>query len=204
MADEAFDITATSTTTTETETPDPEVVAIGKVNAALAKLEPVIQQRVLRWAADRFGLALPKGKPSNGSGRADAAAGDEEEDATNGAATFTDFASLYEAAAPSSDADRALLAGYYLQVIQENKDWDGFSANKELKHLGHGTTDITGKLDQLINHKPQLVIQTRKAGTTRQAKKKYKVTGEGIKRVRQMLDGAAGAAAAESGNGGQG
>jgi hypothetical protein len=42
-------------------------------------------------------------------------------------------------------------------------------------------------------------MQTRKAGTTRQAKKRYTVTGEGIKTVKKMLAGSA----EESDNGGQ-
>jgi len=198
MADPAPQSSATSQTTPNTVA-DPEIVAIGKVNEALASLEPAVQQRVLRWAAEKFGVPLVKIRKPPGSMAEDTG----DEDVGNGsedAAGFADFASLYEAAKPKTDAERALVAGYWLQVIQRNADWDGFSANKELKHLGHGISNITWALDQLINQKPQLVMQTRKSGKARQARKKYKMTGEGVKRVNRMF---AGTAAEGSDNGGQ-
>lgn len=166
---------------------DLEITAIGKVNDALTALDTAVQQRVLRWAADKFGVALRKPSPTRDGSNG------EHDDTPGGnadAGTYADFSSLFEAASPATDAERALVAGYWLQVIQSNADWDGFSANKELKNLGHGTDDITNKLKQLMDLKPQLVMQTRKAGTTRQAKKRYKVTGEGIKKVKQMISSA--------------
>jgi hypothetical protein len=171
--------------------PDPEVTAIGKVNEALAGLDPAVQQRVLRWAADRFNVTLPQVKKT----AADESKGkqqDEEQDeleVPEAPDTFTDFASLYDAANPSTEADKALVAAYWLQVIQGNADWASFSANKELRNLGHGVENITVALGALIDSTPRLVMQTHKAGKSRQARKKYKMTNEGIKRVKQMLAG---------------
>lgn len=106
-------------------------------------------------------------------------------------ASFEDFASLYDAANPSTESDKALVAGYWLQIIQGTSDWSGFSANKELRNLGHGVENITVALGALIDSTPRLVMQTHKAGKTKQARKKYKVTGERIKRVKQMMAGTA-------------
>jgi hypothetical protein len=171
--------------------PDPEVAAIAKVNEALSGLAPEVQQRVLRWAAERFGVTVTPAKkhaPPNGGGKGKHL---EEEQGTGDPVTFSDFASLYDAANPTSDAEKALVAGYWLQTIQGNSDWKGFSANKEVKNLGHGVGNITVSLNQLIDSEPRLVMQTHKGGKTKQARKKYKLTGEGIKRVKQMLSGSA-------------
>jgi hypothetical protein len=180
--------------------PDPEVAAIVKVNDALASLEPEMQQRVLRWAADRFNVKLKQAnvpaQPRPGTKEEQT----EDREAAEPQAEFDDFASLYDAANPTTEADKALVAGYWLQVIRGNSDWGGFSANQELRNLGHGIVNITIALSQLIESSPRLVMQTHKSGKTKQARKKYKLTVEGTKRAKQMLGGAA----TEGENGGQG
>ncbi len=198
MADTAPLQDATSTTTTPASVsagPDPEVAAIGKVNDALLPLEPAVRQRVLHWAAQRFEIILPKGKTAPaGEGSADDEEEQEEEQddeqpETETPGAFADVASLYDAANPTTEADKALVVGYWFQVVQGNADFTGFSVNKELSNLGHGVKNITVALGSLIDSTPRLVIQTHKSGKSKQARKKYKVTGEGIKRVKQMLAG---------------
>ena len=174
----------TNAATSKTD-PDPEVTAIGKVNDALTSLDPAIQQRVLRWAADRFSVTLSQAnKPAHDG---DKGKQQEEKQKAEQPGSYNDFASLYDAVSPMTEADKALVAGYWLQVLQDAPEWSGFSANKELKHLGHGVENITVALSQLIESTPRLVMQTHKAGKTKQARKKYKLTNEGIRKIRQML-----------------
>lgn len=181
---------AEEATAPNTAIPDPEVAAIGKVNEALAQLDPAIQQRVLRWAADRFNLTLSQTKkPAADGNKGGKQEEDDDENELEVPGTFSDFASLYDAANPATESDKALVAGYWLQAIQGNADWASFSANKELRNLGHGVENITVALGALIDSTPRLVMQTHKAGKSKQARKKYKMTNEGIKRVKQMLAG---------------
>jgi hypothetical protein len=193
MADTAPAQDATSITTTPSVPagPDPEVAAIGKVNEALLPLDPAVRQRVLHWAAMRFEVTLPKTK-ATGRGDDDEEEQEEQDDGQSETETpgaFADVASLYDAASPTTEADKALVVGYWFQVVQGNADFTGFEVNKALNNLGHGVKNITVALGSLIDSKPSLVIQTHKSGKSRQARKKYKVTGEGIKRVKQMLAG---------------
>ena len=46
--------------------------------------------------------------------------------------------------------------------------------------------NITSALDDLIEVRPQLVIQLAKAGTSKQARKRYKVTVAGAKKVQEL------------------
>jgi hypothetical protein len=55
--------------------------------------------------------------------------------------------------------------------------------------MGHRVPNITIAMDELQRQKPQLAVQLRKAGTTKQARKTYKITTEGIKYVEAMLKG---------------
>ncbi|HEY6293074.1 MAG TPA: hypothetical protein VI455_16100, partial [Terriglobia bacterium] len=157
----------------------------------LASLDPEIRERVLRWAAVKFSVKLTQTeKPA---ARHDTRKESEEKGELKESSSFNDFASLYDATNATTEADKALVVGYWLQVTKGNPDWTGFSANRELKNLGHGVDNITVALGQLIGLTPRLVMQTHKAGKTKQAHKKYKLTNEGIKRVKQMLaDSAAG------------
>ncbi len=157
-----------------------EIEAIEIVANALAALDDAAIRRVLRWAADRFGAREVVEEPAEPGEEAAPGGGFEP-------GQFEDVADLYAAANPGSDAEKALVVGYWLQFVNEVPEFDSQTANRELKHLGHGVSNITAALTNLKVRKPQLVIQTRKSGTTQQARKKYKVTNAGRHAVEAMI-----------------
>jgi hypothetical protein len=158
---------------------DPELKAMTAIAGALSGLDEKAATRVLRWAWERFvGTSEAEVRAPRGD-RTSAAGGDE----------YEDVASLYTAAAPRTDPERAMVVGYWFQAHQGMKDFDAQRVNAELKNMGHGVGNITEAFTRLIDRKPQYVIQTRKSGTSRQARKLYRVTNEGIKRVQAMLGG---------------
>lgn len=103
---------------------------------------------------------------------------------------YSTFAEFYAVVKPSTNADKALVAGFWLQIYQEGLG--GFrsrEANKELANLGYSINNITDALSTLINTNPQLVLQVKKSGKSKQARKTYKLTEAGINRVKEMIDG---------------
>ncbi len=82
-----------------------------------------------------------------------------------------------------------MVAAYWLQVCQGAESFVSYSVNKALKNLGHGVSNVTGAFDALRRSKPALVLQLRKAGKSRQARKTYKVTKAGVAAVEEMIDG---------------
>jgi DNA-binding PadR family transcriptional regulator len=56
-----------------------------------------------------------------------------------------------------------------------------------LKHIGYGVVNITDALNQLISDRPSFVIQLTKSGSSKQARKTYKITDAGMRRVSEML-----------------
>ena len=103
--------------------------------------------------------------------------------------TYSSFAEAYVAAKPSTNADKALVAGFWLQICQKNLE--GFKsqdANRELANSGHRINNITDALSSLINATPPLALQTKKSGRSRQARKTYKLTKAGINRIQEMID----------------
>lgn len=100
---------------------------------------------------------------------------------------FSDLAEVYAAASPSTDADRALVAGYWFQFLQGEADFGGQAVNSALKNLGHGVSNITSAFETLKAQKPALVMQLKKAGTTKQARKTCKLTAAGKNAVELLI-----------------
>ena len=157
-----------------------EAKAIAKVVEALGDLDRDAVGRVLDWASKRYGVRLPPpakklGPPGGDEGR-------EE-----GLGEFPDLASLYAAVAPKSEADKVLVAAYWQQKCEEKELLDSMSMNEALKDLGHGVSTITRECGKLVSGKPTLLHQVKKKGKTKQARKQYKLTGEGEKRIQQLI-----------------
>ena len=160
-----------------------ELEAMKKVAEAIDKLEAEARARVLGWAVDHYSVGSVKAKsmadPINPEkGRAD------EPVLQQG---YDSISELFADAQPRSDAEKALVAGYWLQVEAGNTDFGTQEVNSELKHLGYGVGNITRAFDTLKTTRPQQVIQLRKAGTSKQARKTFKVTEAGKKVVEAMI-----------------
>lgn len=160
-----------------------EVDAMRQVSAALEPLAPDQQGRVLRWAAERFALPLPPA----GDGRQ----GSRQERTVigGGGEQPQDPGEFYAKAAPESEPERALVIAYWVQEVRGDGEFEAQTVNTQLKHLGHRVSNITRALDNLKARKPQLVIQVQKSGTSKQARKRYKVTSAGKTEVSRMLAG---------------
>ncbi len=81
----------------------------------------------------------------------------------------------------------ALVAGYWLQNIQGQSDIDTQSANSLLKDLGRQLGNITRAFDALQTTEPRLVNQTKKIGSTRQGRKRFRLTDAGLRKVQAMV-----------------
>ncbi|MGF1594617.1 MAG: hypothetical protein ACFCUW_15150 [Kiloniellaceae bacterium] len=167
---------------------DEEFAAMQTVYKALNPLGEDARRRVIEYIVDRLGIAPPS------LATVDPSSGPTEEEGDEGSTgrpapsrDYSSFAEIYDAAQPRSNADKALVAAYWLQVCQGTDSFEGFAVNKELKHLGHGITNITTAIDALRGQKPALVLQLKKSGKSRQARKTYKITVTGIKAVEAMI-----------------
>lgn len=172
-----------------TNKPTTEFEAFQQVHNALVDLDEDMRARVISSVSTLLGIGAPAVAPAK-LGAPPAGEDDTDFDAADTELTeqtFTEFAELHAAADPHSNADKALVAGYWLQVCQGADNFTGHAVNAELNHLGHRLVNVTNALSALIGAKPQLVLQTRKSGKTQQARKTYKLSAEGIKRVKDMI-----------------
>ena len=158
---------------------DPEIKAMNDVYAALKDLEDAARKRIIEWASERFSLTKSKTKEDPKI----------KESPMNEIklSSFPSVAEVFAKTNPKKEAEKVLIVGAYLQEVKGTPELTGREINKELNHLGHGVGNITVAITSLINRRPQLMIQTRKEGTTQQAQKKYKVTTEGFAVAKKMI-----------------
>ncbi len=160
------------------------------VGDALEGLDEGARQRVLDWAAGRFGMTgqahqSERALQRNGSG---GPAGERAFGSTD-SRDFASISDLFDRANPDTNPDRALVAAYWFQVVQNSESFAGQQINDELKHMGHGLSNVTKSLSDLANKSPSLVRQVQKIGKSKQGRKKYRLTLEGERRVQRLLRG---------------
>lgn len=175
---------------------DLEIEAMGKVSKALGGLDDEARGRVVRWAAERYGITLgatPRKQAGGGAG-GNAGGGVLEEDADeleehadDENPTWNHFAELYHASGASTHPEGMLVAAYWVQILSGQESFGSLELNKLLKDLGHGVTGTAKVMTTLIAKKPALILQLKKSGKSQQARKTYKLTDAGKKAVEQMI-----------------
>lgn len=164
---------------------DDEFQAMQAAYGALEPLEASARERVFTYLESRLGRAGARAVSSSRS--ADGRAGSSDLD-DGVRVEFEEFGELFDAFDAKTDVERALVAAYWSAKHESVESFDSQKLNTMLKNLGHGVTNITRALGGLADQKPALVIQTRKSGSTKQARKTYKITRSGINLVRERLD----------------
>lgn len=176
MSDEAID-------------PLAEVRAMQKVAEALAGLDADATARVLHWATAFYKVSpvsTRTGKPAEGSGAAAAGPGVGNGNGNTGI-QFGDLPELYAAVSPETDVDKTLVGAYWAQFGEGRPEFTAQEVNTALKNLGHPIKNITSAFDILKARRPQLVMQLKKAGTTKQARKTYRLSVAGKSAVEAMV-----------------
>jgi hypothetical protein len=163
---------------------DKEIKAMTSIAAALSEFddtESSTVRRILEWAASRYGIAQIERNDIQASGRSPAQRQAAE------AGRFETAADLLDAAAPKMEYEKAVVIGYWFQIIQGQPDFNGQEVNSTLRNIGHGLTNITDAYSSAMNRKPALVMQTQKTGSSKQARKQYKLTVAGVRWVESRL-----------------
>jgi hypothetical protein len=143
-------------------------------------LESEKRPRVLQWFWSRFGDEL--GATKSSALRMSVASMSP----SAGGGKYDTFADLFDAASPQTEREKALVAAFWVQVCQNEQSFPSQVLNGLLKDLGHGIGNITEALTQLKEERPALVLQLKKSGLSKQARKTYKLTQEGIRRIEMM------------------
>jgi hypothetical protein len=161
------------------------MAALSKAMVAFGDDDHLAIQRILTWFNSKYGFTGAKGPRAVGT------TGTDEGPADGVAPTrgFATAADLYDAVGPEMEYEKAITVGYWFQVCNAQENFTAQDVNGTLKHMGHGVGNITDAFNSAKDRKPALVMQTQKSGTSKQARKIYKLTTAGIRWVEGRLQG---------------
>lgn len=155
-----------------------ELNAMQTIAEALNALPAEAAERVLRWAMSSHGLEVHAPMPQRTQGHVPESPTGTE---------FNSFSELYDKANPENNADRALVAGYWLQRVDGNPDgFGGREVNDLLRDLGHELPNVTMAFESLQKRNPKEARQVSKA-KGKMGHKTYKLTEAGSRRIEQMM-----------------
>ncbi len=158
---------------------DPEIESMEKISKALQLLEDeAARARVLKWAVERFGLPAGANLPRN------IKEAPQFLTASTVVADRGDYHDFIDSVEAKTGLDRILTVSYWFQAIQGADSFDSYKINTELKNLGFPSANITRDMQALISRRQ--VLQVRKEGTTKQARKRYRLTRKGLERVEAL------------------
>jgi hypothetical protein len=160
-----------------------EARAIASLVEAFRQLDRAAVERVLDWAAKRYGRHAGVDGPVSGEVIGASPPGGE----ARGEGRRGDLAEVYTAADPKTEAESVLIAAYWHHVAHEADALDSQALNRALKNLGRGVGNVTRACSVLIARRPALMLQVKKTGSTKQARKQYRLTVAGFQRAREML-----------------
>jgi hypothetical protein len=168
---------------------------LDEINNAISGYDPVLKERARDILLDRaFGARAPRAgaRPAEGG---DAPASGEEaprrrgrpRGSTNARRTGGGISTLVERWKPETMAERALLGAYVLARGRPERTVTSQAINAELKRNGLPVPNITRAIESNLRARPPLMVQKKKMGTTRQARKQYALTQEGADLVESKL-----------------
>ena len=163
---------------------------LDEINEAIAGYDPVLKEHARDLLLERaFGTrARRPGRAAAADGGGEGAAGEEEAPRRRGrprGSTTTrratgGISSLVEQWRPETMAERALLGAYVLARGRADRTVTSQAINAELKRNGLPVPNITRAIESNLRTRPPLMVQKKKMGTTRQARKQYALTQEGV------------------------
>ncbi|HEU4562752.1 MAG TPA: hypothetical protein VFS20_33285 [Longimicrobium sp.] len=173
---------------------------LDEINATISSYDPVLKERARDILLERaFGTRSTRSAPTRAraSDEGDGEGGTATEEAprrrgrpkgsTNARRAGGSTATLIERWRPETMAERALLGAYVLARGRADRTVTSQAINAELKRNGLPVPNITRAIESNLRARPPLMVQKKKMGTTRQARKQYALTQEGVDLVESKL-----------------
>ncbi|HEX6750794.1 MAG TPA: hypothetical protein VF092_26140 [Longimicrobium sp.] len=170
---------------------------LDEINATISSYDPVLKERARDILLERaFGGRAARGPAARAQADDGEAAGEEAprrrgrpRGSTSARRAGGGISSLIEQWKPETMAERALLGAYVLARGRPDRTVTSQAINAELKKNGLPVPNITRAIESNLRARPPLMVQKKKMGTTRQARKQYALTQEGVDLVSGRLGG---------------
>jgi hypothetical protein len=189
---------------------DPEIIAMSETFEALKHLSTDQIRRIIHWIKDRFGLVEGKAPAEPIVSISEPVTAREEEVIPEAVPEpivkeeppapkppqkkdiidYDTVLDLFAEANVKKVSDKILLMAAYLQERLNFKEISSYDINFRLKRIGHGVQNISSSINGILKRKQReapLMMELKKEGASKQARRKFKVTDEGLKKARTFL-----------------
>lgn len=176
---------------------DPEIVAMNKVFNVFRNLDNGKKKRIIHWLIERFGLTGDKPpreltQPLEKQTEAKPMVKEKPEKAAKplekrGIKQYDTVLDLFSEARIKKSTGKILLMAAYLQERHDFKEITTYDINFRLKRIKHGVTNISSLINGILKRKPLLMDEIKKEGQTKHARRKFRVTEEGLKVAKSYL-----------------
>jgi hypothetical protein len=153
---------------------------LDEINAAISGYDAVLKERARDILLEEAFGVLPQSEAQEAEARRPAPK-------TRPARRGRTGGGLLEHWRPETMAERALLGAYVLSGGRAERTVTSQAINAELKRHGLPVPNITRAIESNLRSRPPLMIQKKKLGTTRQARKQYAITQAGVDYVESHL-----------------
>lgn len=171
---------------------DSELEALNKINEAIRELPEDAKVRVIAWLINKYSIHSGHSPVLTPKVLTNVDTHNEQENIIEpdvmSITSYATAADLLAKCNPNKENEKILIVSAFLQAKNPTKDLTGYEVNHTLKNIGHKVNDFSHNIDSLMKRKPQLMIQTKKSGNTRQAKRNYRVTDEGMKEIERLVN----------------
>ncbi|HYW06450.1 MAG TPA: hypothetical protein VE913_05815 [Longimicrobium sp.] len=185
---------------------------LDEINAAISSYDPILKERardILLERAFRDDAPAPApaaeapGEPAGSEEPAKRRPGRPRGSGTGPRRPAQAVATVVEQWRPETMAERALLGAYVLSRGRADRTVTSQSINSELKRNGLPVPNITRAIESNLRARPALMVQKKKMGTTRQARKQYAITREGVEAVEARMNAVGAAPISDEGGDGE-
>lgn len=162
---------------------------LDEINTAISSYDPVLKEKARDILLERAFGSAQAAPPSTASAAPRGRGRPRADSGTGGGDEAGDLASLLTRWSPTTMSDKALLGAYYLTRARGEDTVTSQAINSELKRNGLAISNITRAIEANMRPDRPLMVQEKKMGSTKQARKQYRITPAGVETVERKLQG---------------
>jgi hypothetical protein len=169
---------------------DPELSAMSQMIEVFNELEHGERKRIVDWIINRFQLGEEKQTDEiklHDTTPTIVQQIDAEPIEKQDLKQYKSMADLLEVSTVKKVVDRILVAAAYIQEKKNVEELTSFEINTQLKKAERGIPNISIGINRLLEKVPQLMAVTQRDGNTKQSRRKFKVTEDGLKKAKSFL-----------------
>jgi hypothetical protein len=179
-----------------------ELNAIQRIAEIVADLTPAERRRVSAWLSEYAfqdeccgagGCACECAPDDDADASwadgeaAPGAEGSGSEAPADGAPTYDSFAELYAAVAPRKGAQKAAVAGWWIENKMGQGSWKAYEVNKLLKSIEVKVSSMSIVLTNAVKAEDPLVVELERLGEGERARKVFCLSESGREYVQSQL-----------------